>query len=62
MCIPPNDNKSDFYFKKMKLINEKYHLIHLSMGMSQDYIVACKNGSTFIRVGSNIFGERNIKF
>ena len=62
MCIPPNDNKSDFYFKKMKLINEKYHLIHLSMGMSQDYIVACKNGSTFIRVGSNIFGQRNIKF
>ena len=62
MCIPPNDDKTDLYFKKMLSINKKLNLTHLSMGMSQDYILAIKNNSTFIRVGSSIFGERVIKF
>ena len=61
MCIPPNDNKTDLYFEKMTLINKKLDLHHLSMGMSQDYIFAAKYNSTFVRVGSKIFGQRVIK-
>ena len=58
MCIPPNDNKSSKYFEEMKSLNEKYGFKELSMGMSSDYIDAIENGSSFIRVGSKIFGER----
>ena len=58
MCIPPNDNKSSKYFEEMKSLNEKYGFKELSMGMSSDYMDAIENGSSFIRVGSKIFGER----
>ena len=58
MCIPPvNDNPVPF-FKKMNLLNESLNLNQLSMGMSADYIEAAKNSSTFVRIGSKIFGER----
>ena len=58
MCLPPNDGNSYQYFSEMKKLNEKNGLKELSMGMSEDYIAAIENGSTFIRVGSKIFGER----
>ena len=58
MCIPPNDGKSYQYFSEMKKLSEKNGLKELSMGMSEDYIAAIENGSSFIRVGSKIFGER----
>ena len=58
MCLPPNDGNSYQYFSEMKKLNEKNGLQELSMGMSEDYIAAIENGSTFIRVGSKIFGER----
>ena len=58
MCLPPNDGNSHQYFSEMKKLNEKNGLKELSMGMSEDYIAAIENGSTFIRVGSKIFGER----
>ena len=58
MCLPPNDGNSYQYFSEMKKLNEKNDLKELSMGMSEDYIAAIENGSTFIRVGSKIFGER----
>ena len=61
MCIPPNDLKANLYFEKMNLINKELNLNHLSMGMSKDYILAAKNNSTFIRVGSKIFGQRFVK-
>jgi PLP dependent protein len=38
---------------------DEYQLTELSMGMSGDYKIAIENGSTMIRVGSAIFGERN---
>ncbi|MCW9036445.1 YggS family pyridoxal phosphate-dependent enzyme [Altibacter sp.] len=38
---------------------ERYEFHTLSMGMSGDYEIAIENGSTMIRVGSAIFGERN---
>lgn len=58
MCIPPNDNNSKTYFKKMRELSLKYSLSELSMGMSSDYIEAIEEGSTFVRIGSKIFGNR----
>ena len=59
MCIPPNDAKTEFYFKEMYELNKKFNFEHLSMGMSKDYILAVENGATFVRVGSKIFGTRS---
>ena len=59
MCIPPNDNKSEIYFSKMRKLSEKINLSELSMGMSNDYLKACEYKTTFFRIGSKIFGDRN---
>ena len=59
MCIPPNDNKSEIYFSKMKKLSDEINLPELSMGMSDDYLKACEYKTTFFRIGSKIFGERN---
>ena len=59
MCIPPVGKKSDDYFKKLKLLNDNLSLNDLSMGMSSDYISAINNNSTYLRIGSEIFGKRN---
>ena len=59
MCIPPNDEKTELYFREMQELNKKFGLSDLSMGMSSDYISAIDNGATYIRVGSKIFGERS---
>ena len=59
MCIPPFDKDSKPYFKKMRDLNQNLNLKDISMGMSDDYMEAIKQGSTFIRVGSKIFGARN---
>ena len=59
MCIPPFDKYSKPYFKKMRELNENLNLKDISMGMSDDYMEAIKQGSTFIRVGSKIFGARS---
>ena len=58
MVIPPNDNNPEKYFKTMNEMNKSLGLQELSMGMSADYIKAIDYGSTFVRVGSSIFGER----
>ena len=58
MCLPPNDEKTEEYFAAMSELNLKYKLEQLSMGMSNDYKLAIKNGSTFLRIGSKIFGNR----
>ena len=62
MCIPPNDNNSKNYFKKMKELGSQYSLSELSMGMSSDYLEAIEEGSTYVRIGSKIFGERAKQF
>ena len=59
MCIPPNDDMTDSYFKKLKDLNDKYKLKQLSMGMSADYLDAVKLGSTYVRIGTGIFGQRS---
>ena len=58
MCIPPVHSNPEIYFKKLNEISIQYNLNHLSMGMSSDYMQAIKYGSTFIRVGTGIFGPR----
>ena len=59
MIIPPNDNNFKKYFKTLNDLNKSLDLKELSMGMSADYIEAVQNGSTFVRIGSSIFGERS---
>ena len=59
MCIPPLEKSSDFFFKEMSILSKDLNLDELSMGMSADYLDAIKNSSTYIRIGSNIFGERS---
>ena len=59
MCIPPlNDNPME-HFKLIRKKKEECNLKHLSMGMSKDFEIAIQNGSTFVRVGSAIFGQRS---
>jgi len=59
MCIPPAEVRSEVFFKEMALLTKKLDLKELSMGMSADYIEAAKNSSTYIRIGSSIFGKRS---
>ena len=59
MCIPPFDADSSIFFPQMNLLNQKINLNELSMGMSSDYLEAIKFKSTFLRIGSNIFGQRD---
>lgn len=64
MCVAPNtDNPEDnrCYFKLMKELSLKYNYSILSMGMSNDYKIAVEEGSTYIRIGTKIFGERDYK-
>ena len=58
MCLPPDDDNSSLYFNEMNLLNSNFGLSELSMGMSSDYIEAVKNSSTYLRIGSSIFGKR----
>ena len=59
MCIPPKEGNAKNYFVEMNKINKDLNLLELSMGMSEDYMEAAENHSTFIRIGSKIFGQRN---
>ena len=59
MLIPPIDQKPHKYFKFLNELNKSLSLENISMGMSADYIEAIKYGSTFVRVGSSIFGSRS---
>ena len=58
MCLPPNDNNQASYFSEMQKINSKLYYNDLSMGMSNDYLNAVEFKSSFLRVGSKIFGSR----
>ena len=59
MCLPPNDIKSSIYFLKMQNLIINSDLSELSMGMSSDYLEALNFNSTYLRIGSKIFGQRN---
>jgi pyridoxal phosphate enzyme (YggS family) len=59
MCIPPFDQNPEGYFKEMQSLKEKLNLKELSMGMSSDYLQAVDYSSTYLRIGSSIFGKRD---
>ena len=58
MCIPPANIDPEGYFEEMNKLNKTLDLSELSMGMSSDFLIAAKHYSTFVRVGSGIFGQR----
>ena len=59
MCIPPADTDPIHLFREMNELNKSLNLKELSMGMSSDYIDATRNNATYLRIGSNIFGQRS---
>jgi pyridoxal phosphate enzyme (YggS family) len=58
MCIPPANIDPNNYFDKMNKLNLSFNFRELSMGMSSDYLKAARNNSTYLRIGSSIFGHR----
>ncbi len=59
MCIPPINIDPENYFKEMNILNKSFGFSELSMGMSSDFLLAIKYFSTYVRVGSAIFGQRS---
>ena len=59
MCLPPNDSKVSTYFSKMQQLVKNLKLKEISMGMSSDYLEAIDFQTTYLRIGSKIFGKRN---
>jgi len=58
MCIPPFEEDPSKFFSIMSELNQKNNLSEISMGMSSDYLKAIEFNSTYLRIGSNIFGQR----
>ena len=59
MIIPPLDQNAEKYFQSLNKLNKSLGLENLSMGMSADYVDAINSGSTYVRIGSSIFGSRS---
>ncbi len=59
MCLPPVGEDSTKHFSEMYKLNQSLKLNDLSMGMSSDYLKAIEFNTTYLRIGSNIFGQRN---
>ena len=59
MCIPPINVDPESYFEEMKELNDSLGFGDLSMGMSSDFLIASKYLSTYVRIGSGIFGARS---
>jgi len=59
MCIPPMNIDPENYFKEMNILNKSLGFSELSMGMSSDFLLATKHFSTYVRLGSIIFGQRS---
>ena len=59
MCLPPVNSDPSKYFQILKDKSIELNLFDLSMGMSTDYDKAILFGSTYLRLGTAIFGERN---
>jgi pyridoxal phosphate enzyme (YggS family) len=58
MVVPPKGQNPEPFFQKAQELTQKYGFKCLSMGMTGDYKTAIKNGSTHIRIGRAIWGER----
>ena len=59
MCLPPQHGSVKNYFNEMVELKKTLNVEDLSMGMSEDYIEAVACGTTYIRIGSKIFGDRS---
>ena len=59
MCLPPIDKDPSIFFSEMKKLNSSLKLNELSMGMSEDFLKAIEFYSTYLRIGSKIFGKRS---
>jgi len=59
MCIPPSNIDPEKFFLKMSKLNKSFDFKELSMGMSSDFLLASKYLSTYVRIGSKIFGQRS---
>jgi len=59
MCIPPANIDPENYFDEMNKLNKTRGFNELSMGMSSDFLTAVKHSSTYVRIGSSIFGNRD---
>ena len=60
MCIPPKGTDPRPHFESLQGLALNSGLPELSMGMSEDYPTAVASGATIVRVGSAIFGTREI--
>ena len=58
MCIPPINIDPEDHFVEMKKLNRNLGFNELSMGMSSDFLLAARHLSTYVRIGSSIFGQR----
>ena len=58
MCIPPANEEVEKYFSQTNLLNKQLNFSELSMGMSSDYLKAAEHSSSYLRIGSSIFGKR----
>jgi len=61
MCLPPIDENPEKSFKILMNKSKDLNLLDLSIGMSNDYELAILYGSTYLRLGTAIFGQREIK-
>lgn len=59
MCLPPQSGSAKNYFNEMVELKKIINVRDLSMGMSEDYLEAVACGTTYIRIGSKIFGDRS---
>jgi uncharacterized pyridoxal phosphate-containing UPF0001 family protein len=65
--IPDDPEESRPWFRRLRELRDRLvqggipagSLAHLSMGMSQDFVVAIEEGATIVRVGTAIFGHRH---
>ncbi len=58
MCIPPENQDPKSFFKDLQHLNKKINLSEISMGMTNDYLDALEYNSTYLRIGTAIFGKR----
>ena len=62
MCIPPDNHDPKPFFENLLKLNQKLNLTEISMGMTNDYLDALDYKSTFLRIGTGIFGKRTKEF
>ena len=69
MTIPPQNPEAENsrqYFSALRVLRDKFQAMNiegvelkeLSMGMTNDYLIAVEEGATLVRVGTAIFGQR----